>query len=77
MINSQAIDQDWSRKVAHWMVYEVIPVLHRYKVSIEDSWLTPKYLVDIINMVDDHKITNTTARYLIKGYITQDPEFIK
>ena len=70
-------DKEWARKVSHWMVYEVIPTLHRYKVDIRDSLLTPQYLVDIIDMFDEKKISRATAKYLIKGYITRDPEFIK
>ena len=77
MINFQETDKDWARKVARWMVYEVIPMLNRHKVSIMDSLLTPQYLIDIIDMFDEKRISRETARYLIKGYITRDPEFIK
>jgi len=69
-------DKDWARKVAHWVVYEVIPMLHRYKVDIRDSLLAPQHLTDIIDMFDEKKISRETARYLIKGYIMRDPEFI-
>jgi len=71
------IDKDYSRKVAHWMVYEVIPLLRKHRVDMKDTLLTPQYLSKIIDMHDKKTISRETARYLIKGYITRDPRFIK
>jgi aspartyl-tRNA(Asn)/glutamyl-tRNA(Gln) amidotransferase subunit B len=51
--------------VANWIINGVMRILKACQITADKLGLTPRYLVDVIRMVDDGTISKTTGKSLL------------
>ena len=52
-------------KVSKWIMNDVQRVLNKNKISISECKITPQYLSDVLIMIDDEIITESTGKNLL------------
>ena len=58
-----------AKLASHWVELELKRVLNYNKKKIDETKIMPKHLIDIINLVQDKKVTEQTGREVIEKLI--------
>lgn len=57
--------KSYSKKVLNWIVGDIYNYLNSNNINISDSKITPQHLVELIDLVDNNKITNKMAKSIL------------
>ena len=65
-----------AKSSSNWMTTMVLGYLNKYELTVNDIYLTPKMLVDIIKLVEDGKISSKQSKDVFNKVIEEklDPE---
>jgi len=55
--------------IAKWMVVDLLKCLNWNKISIKESKVTPRSFVELLELIDSGKITQRTAKEIIKEFV--------
>lgn len=50
------------KKVANWILAELLAILNEKKITIEDVSITPKHITELVNAIADKKISNAQGK---------------
>lgn len=66
------------KKSANWITTTILGYLNKFELSINDIFLTPKMLVDLMKLVDDGKISSKQSKDVLNHVLEdkKDPQTI-
>lgn len=63
--------------VSNWLTGELIGNMNKFSLTIKDIKLTPKMLVDLINLINDGKISGKQAKEVLAKAVEEEKDPIK
>ena len=65
------------QSVANWLISIILSHLNKMEINIKDLFLTPKMLKDLIDMVDNNKISIKQAKEILPKALEEEKEPVK